>query len=191
MCFPAWVRRVNFFSITFLYLVRMKKSKWINYQQIQNELMNNKFINGISVCTLDLACLLFRVRARLSLRIQVVMQIREDGGESNILGFLLVYFSSVFLWKQPDIMFLVVGRNSQPPPSFDRCKQIHSKCLSSLTFCIIEFAMHLLIMHSFTFTEKKAKQRDLDMDCQRHNSEAVIKGMEEKLKEKDKEHRYV
>ena len=29
------------------------------------------------------------------------------------------------------------------------------------------------------------------MDCQRHNSEAVIKGMEEKLKEKDKEHRYV
>ena len=51
--------------------------------------------------------------------------------------------------------------------------------------------MHLLIMHSFTFTEKKAKQRDLDMDCQRHNSEAVIKGMEEKLKEKDKEHRYV
>ena len=60
-----------------------------------------------------------------------------------------------------------------------------------MTFCIIEFAMHLLIMPSFTFTEKKAKQRDLDMDCQRHNSEAVIKGMEEKLKEKDKEHRYV
>ena len=61
--------------ITFLYLVGMKKSKWINYQQIQNELMNNKFINGISVGTLDLACLLFRVRvrARLSLRIQVVM----------------------------------------------------------------------------------------------------------------------
>ena len=51
--------------------------------------------------------------------------------------------------------------------------------------------MHLLIMHFFSFTEKKAKQRDLDMDCQRHNSEAVIKGMEEKLKEKDKEHRYV
>lgn len=51
--------------------------------------------------------------------------------------------------------------------------------------------MHLLIMHSFSFTEKKAKQRDLDMDCQRHNSEAVIKGMEEKLKEKDKEHRCV
>ena len=77
----------------------MKKSKWINYQQIQNELMNNKFINGISVGTLDLACLLFRVRvrARLSLRIQVVMLIQEDGGESNIWGFLLVYFSSVFL----------------------------------------------------------------------------------------------
>ena len=75
----------------------MKKSKWINYQQIQNELMNNKFINGISVGTLDLACLLFRVRERLSLRIQVVMEIQEDGGESNILGFLLVYFSSVFL----------------------------------------------------------------------------------------------
>lgn len=51
--------------------------------------------------------------------------------------------------------------------------------------------MHLLIIHFFSFTEKKAKQRDLDMDCQRHNSEAVIKGMEEKLKEKDKEHRYV
>ena len=29
------------------------------------------------------------------------------------------------------------------------------------------------------------------MDCQRHNSEAVIKGMEEKLKEKDKDHRCV
>ena len=27
------------------------------------------------------------------------------------------------------------------------------------------------------------------MDCQRHNSEAVIKGMDEKLKEKEKEHR--
>ena len=38
-----------------------------------NELMNNKFINGISVGTLDLACLLFRVRAGLSLRIQVGM----------------------------------------------------------------------------------------------------------------------
>ena len=62
-----------------------------------------------------------------------------------------------------------------------------------MTFCIIEIAMHLLTVHSFTctFTEKKAKQRDLDMDCQRHNSEAVIKGMEEKLKEKDKEYRYV
>ena len=61
-----------------------------------------------------------------------------------------------------------------------------------MTFCIIEFAMHLLVMHFFfTFTEKKAKQRDLDMDCQRHNSEAVIKGMEEKLKEKDKDHRCV
>ena len=29
------------------------------------------------------------------------------------------------------------------------------------------------------------------MDCQRHNSEAVIKGMEEKLKEKEKGHRCV
>ena len=62
-----------------------------------------------------------------------------------------------------------------------------------MTFCIIEIAMHLLTVHSFTctFTEKRAKQRDLDMDCQRHNSEAVIKGMEEKMKEKDKEHRCV
>ena len=41
------------------------------------------------------------------------------------------------------------------------------------------------------FTEKKAKQRELDMECQRHNSEAVIKGMDEKLKEKEKEHRFV
>ena len=97
MCFPAGVRSSEFFKITFLYLVRMKKSKWMNYQQIQNELMNNKFINGISVCMLDLACLLFRVRARLSLRIQVVTYILQDGRESNILGFLLVYFSSVFL----------------------------------------------------------------------------------------------
>ena len=39
-------------------------------------------------------------------------------------------------------------------------------------------------------TEKRAKQRELDIDCQRHNSEAVIKGMDEKLKEKDKEHRF-
>ena len=60
-----------------------------------------------------------------------------------------------------------------------------------MTLCIIEIAMHLLTMHSLTFTEKKAKQRDLDMDCQRHNSEAVIKGMEEKLKEKEKGHRCV
>ncbi|XP_068751937.1 centromere protein F-like isoform X2 [Montipora capricornis] len=37
--------------------------------------------------------------------------------------------------------------------------------------------------------EKKAKQRELDMECQRHNSEAVIKGMDEKMKEKEKEHR--
>ena len=29
------------------------------------------------------------------------------------------------------------------------------------------------------------------MECQRHNSEAVIKGMDEKLKEKEKEHRFV
>ena len=44
---------------------------------------------------------------------------------------------------------------------------------------------------SFTITEKKAKQRELDMECQRHNLEAVIKGMQEKLKEKEKEHRLV
>ncbi|KAL9973126.1 hypothetical protein ACROYT_G019542 [Oculina patagonica] len=37
--------------------------------------------------------------------------------------------------------------------------------------------------------EKKAKQRELDMQCQRHNSEAVINGLNDKLKEKDKEHR--
>ena len=43
----------------------------------------------------------------------------------------------------------------------------------------------------FLYTEKKAKQRELDMECQRHNSEAVIKGMDEKMKEKEKEHRYV
>ena len=41
------------------------------------------------------------------------------------------------------------------------------------------------------FTEKKGKQRELDMECQRHNSEAVIKSMDEKLKEKEKEHRFV
>ena len=29
------------------------------------------------------------------------------------------------------------------------------------------------------------------MQCQRHNSEAVIKGMNDKFKEKDKEHRFV
>ncbi len=28
------------------------------------------------------------------------------------------------------------------------------------------------------------------MQCQRHNSEAVINGLNDKLKEKDKEHRY-
>jgi len=45
-------------------------------------------------------------------------------------------------------------------------------------------------MLSIILTEKRARQRELDMDCQRHNSEAVIKGMDEKLKEKDKEHRF-
>lgn len=45
-------------------------------------------------------------------------------------------------------------------------------------------------MHSVILIEKRAKQRELDMDCQRHNSEAVIKGMDEKLKEKDKKHRF-
>ena len=44
--------------------------------------------------------------------------------------------------------------------------------------------------NSVKLTEKRAKQRELDIDCQRHNSEAVIKGMDEKLKEKDKEHRF-
>ena len=44
--------------------------------------------------------------------------------------------------------------------------------------------------YSVKLTEKRAKQRELDIDCQRHNSEAVIKGMDEKLKEKDKEHRF-
>ena len=29
------------------------------------------------------------------------------------------------------------------------------------------------------------------MECQRHNSEAVMKSMDEKLKEKEKEHRFV
>ena len=28
------------------------------------------------------------------------------------------------------------------------------------------------------------------MECQRHNSEAVIKGLDERLKGKDKEHRF-
>ena len=28
------------------------------------------------------------------------------------------------------------------------------------------------------------------MQCQRHNSEAVIKGLNDKLKEKDKDHRF-
>lgn len=45
-------------------------------------------------------------------------------------------------------------------------------------------------MYSVILIEKRAKQRELDMDCQRHNSEAVIKGMDEKLKEKDKKHRF-
>ena len=44
--------------------------------------------------------------------------------------------------------------------------------------------------NSVKLTEKRAKQRELDIDCQRHNSEAVIKGMDEKLKGKDKEHRF-
>lgn len=29
------------------------------------------------------------------------------------------------------------------------------------------------------------------MECQRHNAEAVIQGLNDKLKEKDKEHRFV
>ena len=45
-------------------------------------------------------------------------------------------------------------------------------------------------MYYVVFTEKRAKQRELDMKCQRHNSEAVTKGMDEKLKEKEKEHRF-
>ena len=51
--------------------------------------------------------------------------------------------------------------------------------------------MNFLLTLAFTITEKKAKQRELDMECQRHNLEAVIKGMQEKLKEKEKEHRLV
>ena len=45
-------------------------------------------------------------------------------------------------------------------------------------------------MFSVVLTEKRANKRELEIDCQRHNSEAVIKGMDEKLQEKDKEHRF-
>ena len=45
-------------------------------------------------------------------------------------------------------------------------------------------------MFSVVLTEKRAKQRELEIDCQSHNLEAVIKGMDEKLQEKDKEHRF-
>ena len=47
----------------------------------------------------------------------------------------------------------------------------------------------ILLNKCFISKEQKAKQRELDMECQRHNSEAVIKGLNDKLKEKDKEHR--
>ena len=61
---------MNFFRDLPVFGQIKKIFKCINYQQIQSELMNNKFINGISVCTLNLACLSFRVRAGLLLRIQ-------------------------------------------------------------------------------------------------------------------------
>ena len=59
--------------------------------------------------------------------------------------------------------------------------------LQKLDFLLQKLAVNIL---SVILTEKRAKQRELDLDCQRHNSEAVIKGMDEKLKEKEKEHRF-
>ena len=44
---------------------------------------------------------------------------------------------------------------------------------------------------SFFIIEKKNKQLCQEMGCQRHNSEAVIHGLEERIKEKDKQHRLV
>ena len=38
-------------------------------------------------------------KSGFSLRFQVAGQIWQVGGESDSYGFLLVYFSSVFLWK--------------------------------------------------------------------------------------------
>jgi superfamily II RNA helicase len=39
-------------------------------------------------------------------------------------------------------------------------------------------------------TEKKSKHLGQELECQKHNSEAVIKGHEERLKEKEKKYRY-
>ena len=44
---------------------------------------------------------------------------------------------------------------------------------------------------TFFIIEKKNKQLCQEMGCQRHNSEAVILSLEERIKEKDKQHRLV
>lgn len=39
-------------------------------------------------------------------------------------------------------------------------------------------------------TERKCKQLNQELQCQRHNAEAIIKGHEDRNKEKEKQHRY-
>lgn len=87
---------VNFFRDLPVFGQIKKIFKCINYQQIQNELMNNKFINGISVCMLDLACLLFRVRARLSLRFKLSRRYNKMVGNQtswDLFGLFFFCFS--------------------------------------------------------------------------------------------------